>query len=283
MEYQKITNLLGNTSNKVPRFITKKWIEVHDQSGKTYDTSKQIRFKTSMLRSDLCDYNDAYIVIKGIATVSAEESDRDEMNRDFVLKNNAPFTSCISKINGVLIENAKDLGIVIPMYNLLGYSKNYSKTSGSLWNYYRDELTDETNEDNGSNKNVINSKFFKYKTSITGTTYKVPRRITGADGNPVNNPNYDRNKRGTKEFEIPVPLKRLGNFWNSLNIPLVNCEVPLTLSWSATCIITSMEKGILAAGQPNRGDSSTNATFKIIDTKLYVPVITLSAENDNKL
>ena len=283
MEYQKITNLLGNTSNKVPRFITKKWIEVHDQSGKTYDTSKQIRFKTSMLRSDLCDYNDAYIVIKGIATVSAEESDRDEMNRDFVLKNNAPFTSCISKINGVLIENAKDLGIVIPMYNLLGYSKNYSKTSGSLWNYYRDELTDETNEDNGSNKNVINSKFFKYKTSITGTTYKVPRRITGADGNPVNNPNYDRNKRGTKEFEIPVPLKRLGNFWNSLNIPLVNCEVPLTLSWSATCVITSMEKGILAAGQPNRGDSSTNATFKIIDTKLYVPVITLSAENDNKL
>ena len=65
MEYQKITNLLGNTSDKVPRFITKKWIEVHDQSGGTYNTNKQIRFKTYMLRSYLCDYGDAYIVVKG--------------------------------------------------------------------------------------------------------------------------------------------------------------------------------------------------------------------------
>ena len=71
MEYQKITNLLGNILDKVPRFITKKWIEVHDQSGKTYNTNKQIRFKTSMLRSDLCDFSDAYIVVKGIVTVSA--------------------------------------------------------------------------------------------------------------------------------------------------------------------------------------------------------------------
>ena len=110
-----------------------------------------------MLRSDLCDYNDAYIVVKGIVTVSAQERDRDEMNRDLVLKNNAPFISCISKINGISIENAEDLDVLMPMYNLLEYSKNYSKTSGSLWNYYRDELTDETNDDNGSNKNVIKS------------------------------------------------------------------------------------------------------------------------------
>ena len=79
-------------------------------------------------------------------------------------------------------------------------------------------------------KNVINSKSFKYKTSITGSTYNVPRRITDADGNVVNNPNYDRNKRGTNEAEIAVSLKHLGNFWNSLNIPLINCEVSLALS-----------------------------------------------------
>ena len=115
--------------------------------------------KTSMLRSDLCDYNDAYIVVKGIFTVSAEKRNRDEMNRQVILKNNAPFISCISKINGVLIENAEDLDIVIPMYNLLEYSKNYSKTSGSLWNYYRDELTGETNDDNDPNNNVIKSVF----------------------------------------------------------------------------------------------------------------------------
>ena len=81
MEYQKITNSLGNIPDKVPRFITKKWIEVHDQSGETYNTNKQIRSKTSMLRSDLCDYSDAYIVVKEIVTVSADERDRAEMNR----------------------------------------------------------------------------------------------------------------------------------------------------------------------------------------------------------
>ena len=124
------------------------------------------------------------------------------MNRQVILKNNAPFISCISKITGVLVENAEDLDIVIPMYNLLKYSKNYTKTSASLWNYYRDELTDETNDNNGPNKNLINSKPFKYKTSITGSTYNVPRRMTDADGNLVNNPNYDRNKEVQKKLKL---------------------------------------------------------------------------------
>ena len=124
------------------------------------------------------------------------------MNRDFVLKNNTPFISCISKINYVLIENEEDLDIVMPMYNLLEYSKNYLRTSGSLWNYYRDELTDEANDNNGPNKNLINSKSFKYKASITGSTYNVPRRITDKDGNPANNPNYVVDKRGTKKLKL---------------------------------------------------------------------------------
>ena len=176
-----------------------------------------------MLRSDLCDFSDAYIVVKGIFNVSADERDRDEMNRQVILKINAPFISCISKINGVLAENAEDLDIVMAMYNLLEFNKSYSKTSASLWNYYRDKLTDDTNDNNGPNKNVINSKSFKYKTSITGSTYNVPGRITDTDGNPVNNPNYDRNKRGTREVEIAAPLKHLCNFWNGLNILLINC------------------------------------------------------------
>ena len=88
-----------------------------------------------MLRSDLCDYSDTYIVVKGFVNVSADERDRDKMNRQVILKNNAPFISCVSKINGVLVENAKDLDIVMPMYNLLEYSKKYSKISDSFWNY----------------------------------------------------------------------------------------------------------------------------------------------------
>ena len=216
-----------------------------------------------MLRSDLCNFSDAYTFFKGIVAVSADERDRDEMNRQVILKNNASFISCFSKINSALIKNVEYLDIVMPLYNLLKYNKNYSKTSASLWNYYRDILTEETKDNNSPNKNVINSKSFKYKTSITGSTYNVPRRITDDDDNLVNNPNYDQNKRDTKEVEIPVPLKLLGNFWNSLNMPLINCEVSFNLSWSKTCVITRIEKIILVACQPNKDDSPESATFKI--------------------
>ena len=165
----------------------------------------------------------------------------------------------------------------MPMYNLLECSKNYSNPSGSLWNYYRDELTDETNDDTGPNKNVINSKSFKYKTSITGSTYNVA--ATAGD--------YDANKEGTKKVEIAVQLEHLSNFWKTLDIPLMNCEVSLALSWSANCVIISLEKGLVTAAQGGNpavyDDSPTNAVFIITDCKLYVPVVTLSAEDDNKL
>ena len=138
MEYQKITNLLGTTSNNVPRFITKKWVEGHGQSGNDrYNPSKQMRFKTSMLRSNLCDFSDAFIVDKGTITVTGG-SNRSRKNRPLAFKNNAPFISCMSKINNTLIDNAEDLDIVMSMYNLVKYSKNYSKITGSLWNYCRD-------------------------------------------------------------------------------------------------------------------------------------------------
>ena len=99
-------------------------MEIYDQSKGAYNTSKQIRFKTSVLRSDLHDYSDAYIVLKGVVTVNGAES-RDKHNRNLVLKNNAPFVSYISKINNTLIDNAVDLNIVMPMYNLIEYSQNY--------------------------------------------------------------------------------------------------------------------------------------------------------------
>ena len=227
MEYQKITNLLVSIPDKVPRFITKKWLEVHDQSGGAYNNNEQIRFKTSMLRSDLCDYSDAYIVVKGFVTVKAPTSE-DRKNRTLAIKNNAPFISSISKINGVLVKNAEDLDVVMPMYNLLKYSKNYSKTSGSLWNYHRDEITDEEPDANGPNKDIADSKSFKYKAGIynvficmlylwkyNGSIYNAARRITNANGNEINNPYYDGNKSGTKEVEISVRLKYIGNFWSS--------------------------------------------------------------------
>ena len=169
MEYQKITNLLGTTPNEMATFITKKWVEVHNQSGDAndrYKPNKPIRFKTSMLRSDLCDFSDAYIIVKEEITVTRGSNN-----------------GCISKIINTLIDNAEDSDVAIPRYNLLEYSKNCSKTIGSLWNYYRHELSDDTNDNNNLNKNVINSESFKYKTSITGSTYNVDARITNNAGN----------------------------------------------------------------------------------------------------
>ena len=103
------------------------------------------------------------------------------------------------------------------MYNLLEYSKNYRKTIGSLYNYYRDELSDDADDNNFDNIKIVNSNTFKYKNKIIGNTYNVN---AGAD-------DYDVNKNGTQEVELAIPLKYLGNFWRALNIPLISCEVSL--------------------------------------------------------
>ena len=125
-----MTNLLTTTPNKMPRFITKKWVEVHHQSGDANDIckpNKPIRFKTSMLRSDSC-FSDVYIVVKGKVTVT--DPNNNACDKKLAFKNNAPFVSCISKINNTIIDNAEDLDVVMPTYNLIEYSKNYSKTTG---------------------------------------------------------------------------------------------------------------------------------------------------------
>ena len=143
MEYDKINNLLlseDNESEQLSKFVTRQYVKVNSLSN-TYNENKSIRFKTPMLRSNLCDYSDAYILVEGTITVTAAagaNNIREKRNKPLILKNNAPFVSCITRINGGLIEDADDLDIVMPMYNLLEYSKNYRKTIGSLYNYYRD-------------------------------------------------------------------------------------------------------------------------------------------------
>ena len=224
MEYQKITKLLVTTFDKIPTFITKKWVEVHDQSGSADDrckSNKQIRFKTSMLRSDLCDFSDAYIVVKGDITLTKTNGRGiiDIRNRFLAFKNNAPFTNCISKINNVLIDNAEDLDVVMPMYNLRVCSKSYRKTAGSLWNYYRDEPNNPPlNDDNPPTVNynadpITNSESFKYKSSITGKTPNT---------NQENGENTEQgNTKIKKNLEIVVPLKYLSNFWRTLGMHLI--------------------------------------------------------------
>ena len=241
MEYQKLANLLDTESNQPSKFRARNWVEINDESRGTY-TSNDIKFKTTMLRSNLCDYADAYILVKGTITITGAGDDDaakrlDERNKGVIFKNCAPFTKCISRINNTDIDNAQDIDIVMPMYNLIEYSDNYSKTSGSLWQYYKDDPND----------NIENSESFKNKIKITG---KTP------------------NNRNTKDVEIIVPLKYFSNFWRTREMPLINCEVNLILAWYKNCVITNSEG---------------EAKFAITQTKLYVPVITLSTQDNAKL
>ena len=162
MKYQKISNLLESTSDNLSKFRTRNWVEINDESRGNYANS-DIRLKTTMLRSNLCDYVDSYILVKGTITITGAGDDEDarqadERNKGVTFKNCAPFSKCISRINNTDIDNAHDIDIVMPMYNLTEYSDNYSNTSGSLWKYYKDDPND----------NLTDSESFKSKVKITG-------------------------------------------------------------------------------------------------------------------
>ena len=136
MEYQKIANLIDDASNQPSKFKAMNWVEIYDESKGTYNVNSQIKFKTTMLKSSLCDYSDAYILVKRAITVdntAAADADVNNTIKKVIFKNCAPFTNCISEINNTQLDNAKDIDIVRSMYNLIEHSDNYSKTSGSLW------------------------------------------------------------------------------------------------------------------------------------------------------
>ena len=183
-----------------------------------------------------------------------------------VFKNNAPFINCISKINGVRTDNAEDLDVVMSMYNLLEYSKNYKKTTGSLWNYYRDEPSSSIGANNIT-RSIVNSESFAYKASFME--------------NGVTHDNLTKN-----DVKVVVPLKQLSNFWRHLDIPLINCEVELILTWFKNCVlIDKLTREANYDADPNvyEIDNPEDATFKTTGVKLFVPVVTLSKENGIQL
>ena len=147
MEYQKIANLIDDASNQPSKFRTKSWVEINDESRGTYNVNSQIKFKTTMVKSSLCDYSDVYTLVKGKITSTGAGDDvaarqADERDKSVAFNNCAPFTNYMREINNTQVDNAKDVNIVMPMYNLIEYSDNYAKTSGSLWQYFRDEPDD---------------------------------------------------------------------------------------------------------------------------------------------
>ena len=247
MEYQKIANLIDDTSNKPSKFRTKNWVEINDESRRTYNVNSQIKFKTTMLKSSLCyntisisslcDYSDAHILVKGNISVNntaAAGADANNTGKKVIFKNCAPFTNCISEINNTQVDNAKD---------------NYAKTSESLWRY----CLDISPLDN-------NNRITFFTAANLTDSFNFKAKITGQTGD-----------NGTKDVETMVPLKYLSNFWRTLEMPLINCEVNLILTWSSTGLIVSTN------------NANQNATFAITDTKLYVPVVTLSTQENTKL
>ena len=250
MEYQKLVNLIDDTPNQPSKFRTKDWVEINDESRGAYNVGSQIKFKTTMLKSSLCDYSDAYILVKGTISVNNTAADGAAANnasKKVIFKSCAPFTNCISEINNTQIDNAKDIDIVMSIYKLIEYSDNYAKTTGSLWQYCKDIPARNNNEIVIFAENNLTDSF-NFKVKFTGQT----------------------GTNGRKDVEIMVPLKYLGNFWRTLEMPLINCKVNLILTWSSTCVL-------VATNIQNQ-----SATFAITDTKLYVPVVTLSTQENTQ-
>ena len=247
MENQKIINLLDKIDTDSKHFTTKKWYIINDENntndGVNKDTGADnpdtIKYDTRVLKPNLCDYAEAYILIGG--TIRAAAAD---VNTRLALKNCAPFTKCNLEINDEHVDTAENLDITMPMYNLIEYSDDYQDSSATLYQYKRDEPPE---TDAIADLTVDNSSSFKYKISLLG--------------NPVVADNKAR-----RSIKVVVPLKYLSNFFRSLEMPLINCKIKLNLTWKKECVLST---------------DDDNAVFIINDTKMYVPVVTLSKE-DNK-
>ena len=243
MENQKIINLLDKIDTDCKHFATKKWYIINDENNTNYGVNKDtgadnpdtIKYDTKVLKPNLCDYAEAYILVDG--TIRAANANN---NTRLILKTCAPFTKCNLEINDEHADTAENLDIVMPMYNLIEYSDNYQDSSATLNQYKRDEPPD-------ADLTADNSSAFKYKIKLLG--------------NAVVAGNIAR-----RNVKVVVPLKYSSNFFRSLQMPLTNCKTELNLTWKKNCILSTDD-----------GD----AVFIINDTKLYIPVVTLSKE-DNK-
>ena len=258
METQNIANLLNDSEKLNPKFATSKWYIINDQNNGQYsignDNDSTIKTETKVIKPNLCDYPDAYILVTGDIKITNIAE-----NTNVAFKNCAPFTRCATHINDEHIETAENLDIIMPMYNLTECSDNYAESSGSFYQFKRDKSR---RNDDGNPHNVAleNLTPFKYKASLLG-------KATDADEN-------DRSLKNTK---IEVPSKYLSNFFTSLEMPLINCKIHLELNWNNDYVMYGADT---YAGGDNANDRET--TFQITSRKLYVPVVTLSTKDNEK-
>ena len=205
MENQKIINLLDKIDTDSKHFATKKWYIINDENNTNYGVNKDtgadnpdtIKYDTRVLKPNLCDYAEAYILIDGIIRVAAANA-----NTRLALKNCAPFTKCNLEINDEHVDTAGNLDITMPMYNLIEYSDNYQDSSATLYQYKRDEPSE---DDAVADLTADNSSSFKYKVSV----------------------------------KVVVPLKYLRNVSRNVEMPLINCKIKLNLTWKKECVLST--------------------------------------------
>ena len=190
----------------------KKWCVIDSETKGSYPHHNPITFLTSSLQSSPCDYSDAYILVTGDITVTGGNT-----NTKVAIKNCAPFEKCRTEINDTFVDEADFINIAMPMHNLIEYSDNYCDTSGSLWQFTREEIATNANVCN------VNSSSFKYKSRLIGNV--------AAD---------EANKK-IEKARIAVPLQYLINSWRSLDTPLVNCKVEFSLAWIENCVLSGGE------------------------------------------
>ena len=222
MENQKIINLLKKIDTNSKHFATKKWYIINDENNTNYGENKDtgadnpdtIKYDARVLKPNLCDYAEAYILVDGtIRATNAVNATR------LALKNFAPFTKCNLEINDEHVDTAENLNVVMPMYNLIEYSDNYQDSSATLYQYKRDEPPE---DDVVADLTANNSNSLKYKIKFLGN-------VTGVAG--------DAAGVGRLNVKVVVPLKYLSNFFRSLEMPFINCKIKLNLTWKKECVI----------------------------------------------
>ena len=218
MENQKIVNLLDKIDTDSKHFATKRWYIINDENNTNYGVNKDtgadnpdtIKYDTRVLKPNLCDYAEAYILIDGTIRAAAADA-----NTRLALKICAPFTKCNLEINDEHVDTGKEIDITMPMYNLIEYSDNYQDSSATLYQYKRDEPPE---DDAVADLTADNSSSLKYKISFLGNP-EVANNIARIN------------------VKVAVSLKYLSNFFRSLEMPLINCKIKLNLTWKKECVL----------------------------------------------
>ena len=249
-------NLLEESDDDILKFQTKKWHLINDQNngqyGKGDENDSTMTFNTEVIKPNLCDYSDAYIVVtRNIVVVGGNQ------NTLVSFKNSRPFIRCVTHISDEHIDTAENLDIIMNLHNLIEYSDNYLDTSGSLFQYRRDEQN-VNNAENIDNVNANDSSSFKYKSNLL-------KELITRDVAANVDPDIANAHRIFLNAQIVVPLKYLSNFFKSLEMLLINRKLNLELNWSKNSVMSNV---------------ATATTFQITSTKLYVPIVTLPTKEN---